>query len=106
MKQVVLYGQFVHDGAVQTRFLRIIQIPDVTIVDTVKKFCDEWNLDIKRKLCGLGSDGASVMLGVRGGVATLLKKEVPFMIANHCIAHRLVLVCGQASVHQEVQGYS
>ena len=70
----------------QTRFLQIVQIPDgtaVIIVDTVKKFCDEWNLDIKRKLCGLGSDGASVMLGMRGGVATLLKKEVPFMIANH-----------------------
>ena len=37
------------------------------------------------------------MLGMRGGVATLLKKEVPFMIANHCIAHRLALACGQAS---------
>ena len=100
MKQLVLYGRFIHDGAVQTLFLQIVQIPDgtaVTIVDTVKKFCDEWNLDIKRKLCGLGSDGASVMLGMRGGVATLLKKEVPFMIANHCIAHRLALACGQAS---------
>ena len=95
--KLVLYGRFIHDGAVQTRFLQIPDGTAVTIVDTMKKFCDEWNLDIKRKLCGLGSDGASVMLGMRGGVATLLKKEVPFMIANHCIAHRLALACGQAS---------
>ena len=41
---------FVHDSAVQTWFLRIIRIPDgtvVTIVGTVKKFYDEWNLDVK-----------------------------------------------------------
>ena len=54
-------------------------------------------MDIKRKLCGLGSDGASVMLGVRGGVAALPKEDAQFMIANHCIAHRLALACGQAS---------
>ena len=45
----------------------------------------------------MGSDGASVMLGKKGGVAALLKARVPFMIANHCVAHRLALACGQAS---------
>ena len=39
----------------------------------------------------------SVMLGVRGGVSTLLKEETPFLVANHCIAHRLALACGQAA---------
>ena len=37
------------------------------------------------------------MLGVRGGVAALRKEEVPFMIANHCVAHCLALACGQTS---------
>ena len=40
---------------------------------------------------------ASVMLGVRGGVSKLLKDEVPFLVAHHCIAHRLALACGKSS---------
>ena len=99
MKQLVIYAKYIENGAVQTRFLSMIQIRNgtaSTIVEAVTKFCEEWNLDIK-KMCGLGSDGASVMLGKKGGVATLLKARVPFMIANHCVAHRLALACGQAS---------
>ena len=37
------------------------------------------------------------MLGVRGGVSKLLKDEVPFLVAHHCIAHRLALACGQSA---------
>ena len=44
-----------------------------------------------------GSDGASVMLGCRGGISTLMKEKVPYLIANHCVAHRLALACGQAA---------
>lgn len=100
LKQLVIYARYITDSGVQTRFLGMLNIPDgtaLTIVEAVTKFCDDWNLDINQKLCGLGSDGASVMLGRRGGVATLLKARVPFMIANHCVAHRLALACGQAS---------
>ena len=48
-------------------------------------------------LCDLGSDGASVMLGRNNGVSKLLKDCVPFLVSNHCIAHRLALPCGQAA---------
>lgn len=48
-------------------------------------------------MCGLGSDGVSVMLGRWGGVTTLLKARVPFMIANNCVAYCSALVCGQVS---------
>ena len=37
------------------------------------------------------------MLGVHGGMSTLLKQHVPFLVSNHCIAHRLALACGQAA---------
>ena len=36
------------------------------------------------------------MLGNRGGVSKLLREKAPFLVANHCIAHRLALACGQA----------
>lgn len=37
------------------------------------------------------------MLGVHGGVSTLLKQQTPFLVASHCIAHHLALACGQAA---------
>ena len=36
-------------------------------------------------LCGIGSDGASVMIAICGGVSKLLKFQVPFLVANHSI---------------------
>ena len=65
-------------------------------VAKVCQICDELQLDLQ-KLCGLGSDGASIMLDACGGVSTLLKQQTPFLVANHCIAHRLALACGQAA---------
>ena len=34
------------------------------------------------------SDGASVMLGKRNGVAAQLKLEIPHLVEQHCVAHR------------------
>ena len=44
-----------------------------------------------------GSDRAAVVIGSHGGVATLLKQKSPWVIANHCIAHRLALASAQAA---------
>lgn len=40
---------------------------------------------------GLGTDGASVMLGKRGGLCVQLKEKYPNLIAWHCFNHRLEL---------------
>ena len=34
------------------------------------------------------SDGASVMLGKNNGVAAILKREIPHLYEQHCVAHR------------------
>lgn len=39
----------------------------------------------------MGSDGASVNIGKKGGVAALLRREVPHVIDFHCLPHRLEL---------------
>ncbi|XP_053388248.1 zinc finger protein 862-like [Mercenaria mercenaria] len=44
-------------------------------------------------LCGVSTDGASVMVGNKSGVVTRLKAVVPGVLATHCIAHRLALSC-------------
>ena len=47
----------------------------------------EW----KAKTVGFGSDGASVMLGCRNGLAVKLKGDIPHLVEIHCVAHRLEL---------------
>lgn len=47
--------------------------------------------DLKRKLVGFGCDGASVMVGKRGGVSAFLTQLQPSCITVHCFAHRLEL---------------
>ena len=48
------------------------------------------------KLVGFGSDGASVMVGKKAGVATLLRQKKPELQSVHCYAHRLELAYKQA----------
>lgn len=98
-KLLIVYACYFIQGEAKTSFLQISELRDckaVTTVSKISQICDDLQLDLQ-KLCGLGSDGASVMLGVRGDVSTLLKEEIPFLVANHCIAHRLALACAQAA---------
>ena len=37
------------------------------------------------------------MIGSRNGVAAKLKEIVPWLVNNHCVAHRLALACSQAA---------
>lgn len=48
-------------------------------------------------LCGFGSDGASVMTGVHGGVGARLQNVSSIMLRSHCISHRLALACGDSN---------
>ena len=96
LKQLVIYGRAVAGGKLKTRYVKIIDIDNgkaVTIVDALTSYLHSAGLHLNQML-SFGSDGASVMIGCRGGVATLLHSE---MIAVHCICHRLALASGQAS---------
>ena len=53
----------------------------------IKEFYNEHQIDINR-LVMLTSDGASVMLGRWNGLATLLKRTIPHLSEQHCVAHR------------------
>ena len=98
---MLVNGRYIANGETKTRFLAIIvELSDdraITITDTLMQFCGKMEFDILTKLFALGSDGASVMLGCQGGVSALMKERVPYLIADHCIAHRLALACRQAA---------
>ena len=52
----------------------------------------ELNIEIN-KVSSLVSDGASVMLGSRTGLAARLKEVNCRIISIHCISHKLALAC-------------
>ena len=61
----------------------------------ILKYLDDIKLDMK-KIRGIGTDGASTMLGCRNGVVAQLKRIRPSAIGIHCAAHRLDLASSQA----------
>ena len=48
-------------------------------------------------LIALGTDGASVMTGVKNGLVTKYKQQNPFLLTQHCAAHQLALASAQAA---------
>lgn len=60
-------------------------------------------LDLK-KISGLCTDGASVMIGKRDGLGAKLKQKNRHLIATHCACHRLALACTDSNSNLEVCG--
>ena len=50
----------------------------------------------------LTSDGASVMLGRRNGLAALLKRSVRHLSEQHCVAHREDLALSASLERQQL----
>ena len=98
-KQLVLYGRYVSDsGDPCSTFLRIVDLADGTagkIEDAIKAYLSDKGLPFSQ-LMGFGSDGAAVMTGRVSGVATRLGRRNPYLVAVHCVVHRLALACAQA----------
>lgn len=89
---LVLYIKFREDNNVnhKTVFGSIIQLIACTakdIVQAITQFYTKHKLDMQRMVM-LTSDGASVMLGKHNGFAALLKRQIPHLTEQHCVAHR------------------
>jgi len=116
-KQLAIHGRFIHadSGELMSHYLKIVDVmqPDdietksdeatsstisvnaETIARRVCQFMDDSKLD-KEKLRGIGTDGASTMMGCHNGVVAHLKALIPSAIGVHCAAHRLNLASVQA----------
>ena len=87
-KQLIVYGRYFCNEDVNTSSLGILELQNglaVTITEALCKLCSDLKVDLQTRLCGLGSDGASEMLGNRGGVSELLLEKAPFLVATHDI---------------------
>ena len=94
---LIVYCRKVVDRTPENIFLNICEL-DVQDAQSVKKSLIEslfkhgfTKAYLSKHFIALASDEASVMLGCRSGVGTLLKKDFPSIIFWHCLNHRLEL---------------
>ena len=94
----LIYVRYLEDGRPVTKFLSIqalaksdahgiVAAIDKAFLDETDMQPDEWRM----KTVGMSTDGAAVMVGVRSGVVTRIKADVPHLLSVHCVAHRLEL---------------
>ena len=98
-KKLVLFCKFLHENKIFVQFGANVVVTDgkaETIYKAIKTFLNDMNINVG-KLSGLGTDGASVMMGNRQGVGTKLKTDKPNLIHVWCCAHKLALVAHYAA---------
>ena len=104
----IVYIRHCHRGIVKTNFIGVKNIPKADadgIYTAIRSLLtDSLGETWKTKVVGVGTDGASVMLGKTNGVVARLKNEVqrPFIQAIHCSAHRLELAYKDATKPIEI----
>ena len=79
------------ESDIKVDFIKDVQVPNSsaeTIFQEAKKVIGDLNLD---SFAAVGSDGCSVMLGKKSGVATRLTEMKPDIISIHCQNHCLAL---------------
>ena len=105
-KTVLTYAKLISDGIVpETYFLTNItteeeQCTAPVVTQKIQNVIAARSIPVD-KVMSFGSDGASIMTERVGGVSILHKKENPFMINIHCMAHRLALCTSQAANQEE-----
>ena len=99
MEQMITFIQFYdeHSSEVAVEFLSVDNLLEkhdsanaAAMFQTIQS-----NLQAS-KLIGLATDGASVMVGRKNGLAAKLKDVNPRLISVHCICHNLTLACTDA----------
>jgi len=106
---LLIYIRSIENNYPMTYFYRCLHITSETSESLFNVIKDAFKQDklleyFKEKAYGFVSDGAPVMLGVRGGLSRLINGMTVNNLYNvHCMAHRLQLVTGHA--FDEVNGF-
>lgn len=94
-EQEIIYVRILEDNKPQNYFLGIVSVCDATANNIKKELIEFLNsigiVNVEEKLIALGTDGASVNLGAKGGIVALFQKDTPHLVGIHCVAHKLEL---------------
>jgi len=69
---------------------KLVESNAQAIVESVENSLEKYQIDIKN-LIGIGTDNASVMVGINNGMHALLKKYNPNLILIRCVCHSIQL---------------
>ena len=93
---VIAYMRYITKGIVAKSYVCVVELPNETddgYITALNSLSERPRINLfdKGKVVGLAADGARIMLGCHGGVAAKLTKDIPYLVALHCVAHRLQL---------------
>lgn len=86
-------------GEVVSTYLALVEISNCdaeSITNAIKITLESKGLSLK-KLVGIGTDNASVMVGINNGVHQKLKEHIPSLILVPCVCHSLQLAVSAAA---------
>ncbi len=100
-KRLVIYAQLTNPSTMEasTEYVCNIQLgvgTGVAVAGAIFKEMEDRNVP-PRKIMGLGSDGANVMVGTGTGVTGVMMRQNPHLVNVHCVAHRLALCSSKAA---------
>ncbi|KAJ4441525.1 hypothetical protein ANN_11381 [Periplaneta americana] len=94
---IVYYSKQQH--TIVSTFLGIVELEQGNadcIVSAIKSLLSDYGLDIKQ-MRGVGTDNASVMVGINNGVYQKLKQEVGNLVLIPCVCHSVQLAVSSAA---------
>ncbi|XP_078693711.1 zinc finger protein 862-like [Branchiostoma floridae x Branchiostoma belcheri] len=101
-KNLIVFLSLCSEGVIKTRFLKLHEVDGPANAENIYQALlttlEERGIPVA-KVCGLGTDGANVMVGRKSGLASLLKQENPLAYTTHCAAHRHSLAVSQAAAN-------
>eukprot|EP00731_Ephydatia_muelleri_P006686 Em0003g934a len=94
----IIYVTFINaDGHPKCKFFCLADVSDATSIGNKTLLMETCaKLDLRNQLVSICIDGAAVNLGVHHGLSALLKEDMPWLVAAHCMNHRLELASKDA----------
>ncbi|CAI7883128.1 unnamed protein product [Closterium sp. NIES-53] len=98
-KHLILYVTFIQDDNVVTEFMALLTVEKADVASLLSLLLSHvqaFGIDLRR-ITGISTDGANVMMGCKSGLVTRLRLHIPHLVTTHCIAHREALAAKDAS---------
>ncbi|CAI7830801.1 unnamed protein product [Closterium sp. NIES-53] len=98
-KHLTLYVTFIRDDSVVAGFMALLTVEKAdaaSLLSLLLSHVQAVGIDLRR-IAGITTDGANVMMGCKSGLVTRLRLRIPHLVTTHCIAHREALAAKDAS---------
>ena len=98
-KHLALVARVATHETVKDVFLALIPLESATAADLynhIKAVLSEAHIPYLKNMVGFAADGASVMMGVKNSLSTLLKTDIPNLFIMKCICHSFNLCASYA----------